>query len=92
MSTVAFLLGVLFMASGIAASIALHEVGHLVPRLLAEGKSLRAVARRRATLEARGWHGVEIVEADALKPMTIMFAASDRTPVRRRGARHRRPG
>ena len=31
MSTLAFLLGVLFMATGIAASIALHEVGHLVP-------------------------------------------------------------
>ena len=31
MSTLAFLLGVLFMATGIAVSIALHEVGHLVP-------------------------------------------------------------
>ena len=31
MTTIAFLLGVLFMATGIAASIALHEVGHLVP-------------------------------------------------------------
>ena len=31
MTTLAFLLGVLFMATGIALSIALHEVGHLVP-------------------------------------------------------------
>ena len=31
MSTLAFVLGVLFMALGVAASIALHEVGHLVP-------------------------------------------------------------
>jgi membrane-associated protease RseP (regulator of RpoE activity) len=31
LTTVAFILGVLFMATGIAASIALHEVGHLVP-------------------------------------------------------------
>jgi uncharacterized protein YbjT (DUF2867 family) len=44
---------------------------HLVPRLLAEGRALRAVARRRAALETRGWQGVEIVEADALKPETL---------------------
>ncbi|GAA4401428.1 site-2 protease family protein [Fodinibacter luteus] len=31
MTTIAFLLGVLFMATGVALSIALHEVGHLVP-------------------------------------------------------------
>ncbi len=31
MSTLAFVLGVLFMATGVAASIALHEVGHLLP-------------------------------------------------------------
>ena len=31
MSVFAFVLGVLFMATGVAASIALHEVGHLVP-------------------------------------------------------------
>ena len=31
MTTLAFLLGVLFMATGVALSIALHEVGHLVP-------------------------------------------------------------
>lgn len=44
---------------------------HLVPRLLAEGHSLRAVARRSAPLETRGWRGVEILEADALKPETL---------------------
>ena len=47
---------------------------HLVPRLLAEGRSLRAVARRRAALETRGWQGVEIVEADALKPEPLTKA------------------
>ena len=31
MTTFAFVLGVLFMATGVAASIALHEVGHLLP-------------------------------------------------------------
>lgn len=44
---------------------------HLVPRLRAEGRSVRAVARRGAPLETRGWQGVEIVEADALKPETL---------------------
>ncbi len=39
---------------------------HLVPRLIAEGHTVRAVARRRAVLEGRGWAGVELVEADAL--------------------------
>ena len=39
---------------------------HLVPRLIAEGHTVRAVARRRAVLEGRGWAGVEAVEADAL--------------------------
>ena len=31
MTTIAFVLGVLVMATGVAASIALHEIGHLVP-------------------------------------------------------------
>jgi len=31
LTTIAFVLGVLFMATGVAASIALHEVGHLLP-------------------------------------------------------------
>ncbi|NWG73052.1 MAG: SDR family oxidoreductase [Rubrivivax sp.] len=44
---------------------------HLVPRLQREGFAVRASARNRKTLEARGWRGVEIVEADALRPETL---------------------
>lgn len=44
---------------------------NLVPRLLAEGRLVRAVGRQRRVLEARGWSGVEIVEADALDPATL---------------------
>jgi uncharacterized protein YbjT (DUF2867 family) len=44
---------------------------NLVPRLLAEGVRVRAVGRQRRVLEARGWQGVEIVEADALDPATL---------------------
>ncbi len=39
---------------------------YLVPRLVARGHRVRASSRRRDTLEARGWDGVEIVEANAL--------------------------
>ena len=39
---------------------------HLVPELAARGHRVRASSRRRDTLEARGWAGVEIVAADAL--------------------------
>ena len=39
---------------------------HLVPRLAERGYRVRAASRRRETLEARGWEGVEVVEADAL--------------------------
>lgn len=45
-----------------------------MPRLLAEGRALRAVARHRASLETRDWPGVEIVEADALRPETLTKA------------------
>jgi len=38
---------------------------HLVPRLAAAGHQVRAAARRAEVLEARGWDGVECVEADA---------------------------
>ncbi len=55
---------VVFGASGYVGS-------NLVPRLLAEGARVRAVSRQRAVLEARGWLGVEIVEADALAPQTL---------------------
>ena len=44
---------------------------NLVPRLLADGARVRAVGRQRRVLEARGWAGVEIVEADALDPSTL---------------------
>jgi uncharacterized protein YbjT (DUF2867 family) len=44
---------------------------HLVARLLAEGRVVRAAARSRKVLEARGWRGVELVEADALQPATL---------------------
>ncbi len=39
---------------------------HLVPRLVARGYRVRAASRHRDALEARGWDGVEITEADAL--------------------------
>ena len=44
---------------------------NLVPRLLADGMRVRAVARQRHVLEARGWEGAELVEADALDPATL---------------------
>ncbi len=44
---------------------------HLVPHLRAAGASVRAAARRRATLEARDWADVELVEADALVPASL---------------------
>jgi uncharacterized protein YbjT (DUF2867 family) len=44
---------------------------HLVPRLLAEGMAVRVSSRNPAVLEARGWRGVDIVSADALKPQTL---------------------
>ncbi len=44
---------------------------HLVPRLTAEGHTVRAAGRRRETLEAREWPGVEVVQADALDPDTL---------------------
>jgi uncharacterized protein YbjT (DUF2867 family) len=45
--------------------------GHLVPRLLAEGKSVRAAARNPRVLEGRGWAGAELVQGDALDPTTL---------------------
>lgn len=47
---------------------------HLVPRLLAEGRAVRACARNLKTLEARAWAGAELVEADALQPDTLPAA------------------
>jgi uncharacterized protein YbjT (DUF2867 family)/uncharacterized protein YndB with AHSA1/START domain len=50
---------------------------HLVPRLLGAGIPVRAAARSPAVLEARGWQGVELVAADALKPATVEAALPD---------------
>lgn len=44
---------------------------YLVPRLLAEGVTLRVSSRNPAVLEARGWQAAEIVAADALRPETL---------------------
>jgi uncharacterized protein YbjT (DUF2867 family) len=50
---------------------------NLVPRLMADGVRVRAVGRQRRVLEARGWEGVELVEADALDPATLDAALAD---------------
>jgi uncharacterized protein YbjT (DUF2867 family) len=55
---------VVFGASGYIGS-------NLVPYLRDAGWRVRAVARNRAVLEARDWQGVELAEADALKPDTL---------------------
>jgi len=55
---------VVFGASGYVGS-------NLVPWLAAAGHRVRAVARQRRVLEARGWQDVELVEADALNPETL---------------------
>ena len=51
---------------------------NLVPALLAAGAGrVRAAARNRKVLEAQPWEGVELVEADALKPDTLAAALAD---------------
>ncbi len=45
--------------------------GHLVPKLLAEGKPVRAAARDPRVLEGRGWTGAELVRGDALDPDSL---------------------
>ncbi len=45
--------------------------GHLVPKLLAEGRPVRAAARDPRVLEGRGWAGAELVRGDALDPDTL---------------------
>jgi uncharacterized protein YbjT (DUF2867 family) len=47
---------------------------HLVPRLIAEGKKVRAAARSVEALIARDWPEVACVEADALEPDTLAAA------------------
>lgn len=44
---------------------------NLVPFLAARGVEVRAAARRREALEARGWTGVEVLAADALAPESL---------------------
>jgi uncharacterized protein YbjT (DUF2867 family) len=44
---------------------------NLVPFLAARGHTVRAAARRRGALDARGWKGVEVLEADSLKPASL---------------------
>jgi uncharacterized protein YbjT (DUF2867 family) len=44
---------------------------NLVPFLAARGSVVRAAGRRRAALEARGWQGVQLIEADALSPASL---------------------
>lgn len=47
---------------------------NLVPRLLHEGRRVRAAARNISMLEGRGWPDTEMVAADALKPETLPAA------------------
>ena len=47
---------------------------NLVPKLLAEGKRVRASARNPEVLEGRGWQGPELVAADALDPASLASA------------------
>ncbi|MBT8135325.1 MAG: NmrA family NAD(P)-binding protein, partial [Gammaproteobacteria bacterium] len=44
---------------------------NLVSRLMQLQFPVRASARSRDVLRGRGWQGVELVEADALKPETL---------------------
>jgi uncharacterized protein YbjT (DUF2867 family) len=50
---------------------------YLVPRLLEAGLPVRVASRRRQVLEARGWEGAEVVEADALDPDSLTRALDD---------------
>lgn len=47
---------------------------NLVPYLVEAGWRVRAAARNRAVLEAQGWQGVDLVQADALQPETLAAA------------------
>lgn len=50
---------------------------HLVPRLIAEGRNVRAAARSIEALAARDWPGVACVQADALQPDTLAAALAE---------------
>jgi uncharacterized protein YbjT (DUF2867 family) len=45
--------------------------GRLVPRLLAEGHTVRCVARDPSRLSGRGWEGVEVVAGDLADPAAL---------------------
>jgi uncharacterized protein YbjT (DUF2867 family) len=47
---------------------------NLVPYLMQAGNLVRAAGRSREVLETRGWTGIELVEADALRPETLAGA------------------
>lgn len=52
---------------------------HLAPYLAAQGLPVRATSRNLEVLESREWQGVELAEADALRPDTLdgVFADVD---------------
>ncbi|MCK5326034.1 MAG: NAD(P)H-binding protein, partial [Woeseiaceae bacterium] len=50
---------------------------NLTPRLLEAGWQVRAAARHRAVLAARGWQAAELVAADALQPDSLQPALRD---------------
>lgn len=62
-------LDLVFGASGYIGS-------NLVPFLVAEGRRVRATSRNVEVLEGRGWEGVELCAADALRPETLDQALS----------------
>ena len=50
---------------------------NLTARLLEAGWQVRAAARHRAVLAARGWQGAELVAADAMDPESLPRATQD---------------
>ena len=62
-------LDLVFGASGYIGS-------YLAPFLRDEGRQVRASSRKIEVLEARGWEGIELCEADALRPDTLDAALS----------------
>ena len=52
--------------------------GLLIPELLGRGYHVRALARNPKRLNSRAWyHQVEIIEGDALQPLTLLQALED---------------
>ena len=51
--------------------------GHLVPYLAQHGAKVRATARNVEVLQSREWQGVQLAEADALKPETLDAVLED---------------